>query len=313
MQADKARTEQAAADSQYDWVSQRCPICNLPPDQFCGMRGGEFHRQQLGCATEIWRCGQCGLIFPNPMPVPRQTAQHYEMPAEEYFQHHDLARKEEDAIKLLAEAESLIAGRGRLLDIGAGRGDLLRMAVRQGWRAVGLETSPSFAAHARRYSGADLRQTTLEENGFDAASFDVVLLAAVLEHLYNPAETIREIARVLRPGGVLFVDVPNEAGLYFRAGNLYQRLRGRKWVVNLAPTFSPFHVFGFTPKSLRTLLGKHGLSPVKWHVYGGVNLLPAGSGLMGRVERLASTLVTKASELGEMGTYIETWARKKEA
>ena len=138
--------------------------------------------------------------------------------------------------------------------------------------------------------------------------FDVILLSGVLEHLYQPDDTIREIARVLRKGGALFLDVPNEAGLYFRAGNFYERLRGRNWVVNLAPTFPPYHVFGFTPRSLRSLLAKHGLTPVKWRVYGGHAMVPASRGLMGRLEQAAARAVTALSELDRFGTYIETWA-----
>ena len=65
----------------------------------------------------------------------------------------------------------------------------------------------------------------------------------------------------MRPGGFVMLDVPNEKGLFFKAGNLYQKARGRRWCVNLAPTFSPFHVFGFSPRSLRKLLAKHGLEP----------------------------------------------------
>jgi SAM-dependent methyltransferase len=298
----------------YDWMPQDCPICLQPPTRFLGMRGGEFHRQGLGCAAKIWRCSGCGLIFPNPMPVPRSTAaQHYDVSADDYFEHHDLGRKEASSQQRLADAERLLPGKGRLLDIGAGRGELLREALHQGWEAVGVEPSPRFAEYAARYSGAEVKPLKLKQCDFYDASFDVVILAAVLEHLYDPVEVVQEIVRILKPGGLLFLDVPNEVGLYFQLGNLYQRLRGRDWVVNLAPTFSPFHVFGFTPKSLRVLLAQNRLTPVKWLVYGGTSMVPAGKGMMGMIERTAATLVTKASGLGEAGTYIETWARKDAA
>jgi SAM-dependent methyltransferase len=150
----------------------------------------------------------------------------------------------------------------------------------------------------------------IERCGFADHSFDAVILAAVLEHLYDPDATVREIARVLRPGGAFFVDVPNEAGLYFRLGNLYQKLRGRDWVVNVAPTFEPFHVFGFSPRALRALLRKHGLEVRDWRVYGGRSMVPRRGGALGALEHLAARAVTAASNLGELGTYIETWAVK---
>lgn len=109
----------------------------------------------------------------------------------------------------------------------------------------------------------------------------------------------------------MYLDVPNEMGLFFRVGNAYQKLRGRKWCVNLAPTFPPFHIFGFSPNSLRRLLKKYDLEPRVWTVYGGTSHVPSRGGLTGQLESLSSKAVTTVSDIGEMGTYIQTWAVKK--
>lgn len=295
----------------YQWVSQMCPTCEVPPTKLLGRRGGAAHRQKLGVECEIWRCGRCGLIFPNPMPVPAKGLdQHYEMPPDDYFHHHDINEKLHNMSQLLQQAHELIGGTGSLLDVGAGRGELLLVARQQGWSVQGIEPSIVFADYAVRYSGVEVRRETIEDCGFPESSFDVVVVGGVLEHLYDPNETVKEIARVLRPGGVLFVDVPNEEGLYFRVGNLYQKLRMRNWVVNIAPTFSPFHTFGFGPRSLQALLSKHGLKPKRWRYYGGRSVLPDHGGLMGVVERLTAQAVSAASNIGSLGTYIETWAVK---
>ena len=71
-------------------------------------------------------------------------------------------------------------------------------------------------------------------------SHDVVWLAAILEHLYDPAETLLKVRAALPPGGLVFIDVPNECSLWCYVGNVYMRLRGRRWAVNLSPTFPPF-------------------------------------------------------------------------
>ncbi|MBC7930559.1 MAG: class I SAM-dependent methyltransferase [Rubrivivax sp.] len=295
----------------YRWLSQACPVCDQPPTKRVGRRGGAAHRAGLGIECNLWRCRACGLIFPNPMPVPvGGIEQHYAVEPEEYFRHHDEEGKIASGREFLEHAEALTGRVGRLLDIGAGRGERLSAARESGWEAVGIEPSSSFAEHAARNSGAEIRREPIERCGFDAASFDLVVLAGVLEHLYNPDETIREVSRVLRPGGALFVDVPNESGLYFRFGNLYQKLRGRDWSVNLAPTFEPFHVFGFNPRSLRALLTKHGLAVREWRVYGGQAYLPRRDGLVGALEQAAAHAVTALSNVGELGTYIETWAVK---
>ena len=295
----------------YRWVAQRCPVCGVPPGKYLGRRGGAAHREGAGVECRIWRCEGCGLVFPNPMPLPaRGVGELYALDPEHYFQNHDLGYKLEGARQMVTCAERLTGGRGRLLDVGSGRGDVLLAAREAGWEATGIDLSPSFADYAERRSGCRVLREPIERCGFRPGSFDVVILAAVLEHLYDPDTTVREIARVLRPGGAFFVDVPNEAGLYFRLGNLYQRLRGRDWVVNVAPTFEPFHVFGFSPRSLRALLGKHGLEVRDWRVYDGRSMVPGRGGLLGLLEHLAARAVTAASNVGELGTYIETWAVK---
>lgn len=303
--------EQTNGKEAYRWLPQACPICEVPPTKFIGRRGGAAHRESLGVECDVWRCGKCGLVFPNPMPVPvGGMEQHYGVPPDDYFEQHDTDERGAAAAGILRRAEELMGGTGRLLDIGAGRGELLRAARERGWSATGIEPSEPFARHAASYSGAEIRREAVEHCGFDADSFDVVVMGSVLEHLYNPDETVREIARILRPGGALYVDVPNEAGLYFRVGNLYQKARGRDWVVNTAPTFSPYHVFGYNPGSLRALLAKHGLRPKVWQVYAGQSMVPARGGALGAFERLAAQVITAASSMGNLGTYIETWAVK---
>lgn len=296
----------------YRWEPQACPICEVMTTKFVGRRGGAAHRAGLGVECRIWRCRACGLVFPNPMPVPvGGVEQHYSMDADEFFRNHDVERKLWAGRHFIAHAERLTGGKGKVLDVGAGRGELLRAAREAGWSAVGIEPSPSFAEYAARYSGAEIMRAPVEQCGFEAESFDAVILAAVLEHLYNPDEVVGEIARILRPGGALFIDVPNEAGLYFILGNFYQRLRGRDWSVNVAPTFNPYHLFGFNPRALRKLLAKHGLRPRDWRVYAGRPLLPRRGGFMGAVEQVAVHAATLASGVGELGAYIETWAIKE--
>jgi SAM-dependent methyltransferase len=296
----------------YRWVEQQCPVCEVAPTKYVGRRGGAAHRTGQGVECRLWRCGGCGLIFPNPMPVPLGgLAQHYSLDADDYFARHDTGAKTEIYHLLLRQAESLAGGKGRVLDIGSGRGELLRAARDDGWEAVGIEPSETFARYAEEYSGASVRRARIEECDFEGGSFDAVILSAVLEHLYEPDATVREISRVLRRGGALFVDVPNETGLYFRLGNLYNRLRGRDWSVNLSPTFEPYHLFGFNPRSLRALLAKHGLRVALWRCYGGHAELPGRGGLVGALEGLAARAVTAASEHGDLGLQIETWAVKE--
>jgi SAM-dependent methyltransferase len=291
----------------YKWVPQGCPICGDVPRKYLGYRGGEFHRSNLGVATTIWRCKSCDLIYPDPMPVPiGGIGQHYSEDPAEYFKIHVFEQKLERAEKLIREAESLV-NIGRLLDIGSGQGAIALTAQRLGWNVTCVEPSPSFAVSLRE-RGLDVQENTLENLSLPECSFDAVILSAVLEHLYNPNQVLAIISRLLKPDGILFLDVPNERGLYYRIGNLYCWLRGSKAVQNLSPTFSPYHVFGFGKKALTKILAKHKLTAEVTRFYGGNSSLPT-SDLWSKIEFHAIQLVSDMS-IGDMGNYIELWARK---
>lgn len=305
----EAKTEEVREG--YIWIRQKCPICEIPPTKFVGKRGGHSHRANLGVECEIWSCGKCGLIFPDPMPFPSEgISAHYEVDADAYFITHEKDEKTATANNLIARAEELLGRKGKLLDVGAGRGETLAAAENAGWSAEGIEPSSSFADHAEKSVSGKIWRQPLTELELPENGYDVVILAAVLEHLYDPNEVLAKIAKLLKTGGLLYVDVPNEQGLYFRLGNLYNKLKGRDWCVNLAPTFEPFHVMGFGPGPLRKILGKHGFDPVVWTVYGGTSMLPSRGGLLGTLEVASSKAVSSLSNIGQMGTYIETWARK---
>lgn len=95
----------------------------------------------------------------------------------------------------------------RILDVGCGRGTLLSLARRSGVEAVGIER-PSPVGHAVE----GVLYKSLEECRFPDEHFQMVILWHVLEHLPEPVATLREIHRILKPGGWLSIAVPNYGG-----------------------------------------------------------------------------------------------------
>jgi SAM-dependent methyltransferase len=161
-----------------------------------------------------------------------------------------------------------------------------------------------------RRGGGQVVEAKLEQRPFPENSFDAVTMGAVLEHVFNPEALLKEINRVLRPGGILWLDVPNEAGFFYLLGNLYQRIRGRDWVVNLSPTFPPYHVFGFTPKALRCLLQVSGFESIRLKTYATCAVVETRNSPVPAGVRQLVRWILWLGELAGAGTYMDAWAVK---
>ncbi|MCW2990131.1 MAG: SAM-dependent methyltransferase [Solirubrobacterales bacterium] len=252
-----ATAEDAAA--QWRLEPAACPVCEEPRARFLGYRGGWAHHAGAGVAVAVVRCVSCGTIYPNPAPKPVDHS-HYD-DAEDYFG--SGGGDDGEAIASFGEnlqrAEAILGRRGALLDVGCGLGLALVAAERRGWEAVGVEPSITFADEGRRRFGVDIRDGFFEPDSFPASSFDVVVLSGVLEHVFDPVGLLRQAGAVLRPGGLVYIDVPNESGWMQSAADLYLRLRRRSVTVALSPTFAPFHVVGFSRGSLGVAIERAGM------------------------------------------------------
>lgn len=149
----------------------------------------------------------------------------------------------------LAKVLGDVAGK-RILDIGCGRGHTLLALRRMGADVFGTQLSAPAARAAAGLIGAERVFTgELEHAGYGPASFDAVTLWHVLEHVSEPFRVLTEIARILKPGGLLYVEVPN-------AGGWTARSYGVDW---LAYDIT-HHVSHFTPASLAALAHRAGFT-----------------------------------------------------
>jgi SAM-dependent methyltransferase len=280
-----------------------CPVCGADEAKFLGFRGGWAHRGGLGVAVAVVRCRACGTTYPNPTPHPRDHS-HYD-DATDYFGPGDDAATIGAFEAMLGEAAALCGGAGRLLDVGCGLGQSLVAAANTGWDAVGLEPSAAFAQEGRRRFGVQIDERVLVPGLFEPDRFDAVLLSGVLEHVYDPVGLLTLAGEVLRPGGVVYVDVPNESGWLQEAGRIALRARRRDWCISLSPTFPPFHVVGFSPRALRTAFERAGLQTVR---VDGYPLSLASSGLPRPALALADVVERVAGGLGRASGLVG-WAR----
>lgn len=138
---------------------------------------------------------------------------------------------------------------GRLLDIGCNRGLLMESARREGWHPVGVELSSVAAERAREAFGLEIYPDL--EAVWELEPFDVVVAWHVLEHTLNPVAFLRQAAAMLKPAGILALQVPS---FDFRA----------EWVErNLAGSLlCAVHNFYFTATNIRAVLARAGLTPL---------------------------------------------------
>lgn len=96
----------------------------------------------------------------------------------------------------------------QLLDVGFGSGVFLELARSAGWEVAGVDPDP-VVVDATRQRGLNVRQGGIEAFADMPGEFDIITLGHVIEHLHDPRATLKEIHRLLRPGGRLWIDTPN--------------------------------------------------------------------------------------------------------
>jgi 2-polyprenyl-3-methyl-5-hydroxy-6-metoxy-1,4-benzoquinol methylase len=151
----------------------------------------------------------------------------------------------------------------RLLDVGCAHGWFLTEAGRRGMDCVGIEPEQSIARLALR-EGHDVRVGYFPDCLPRDERFDVVSFNDVFEHLIDVERILDEVARRLRPGGVLVLNLPTSDGLFYRLGCLMARLKlkgpfRRLWQVD----YQTPHRFYFNSRNLEGVVSRHGYSLLK--------------------------------------------------
>jgi SAM-dependent methyltransferase len=255
--AAKERELDQLLDPETGLVSERfarsiaCPVCGRERHTLLFVKRG----------YPIVRCDDCTVVFANPQVDEKLVLAEYRAAGESA---NDLwvdvltspRQLELDRAKfaeMLNELEPY-RGEGRLLDVGTSIGLFLDLARQRGWSGIGTEFGARALAHARDELGLEVYDRPLSELGLEPASFDVVTLNSVLEHVNRPLELLGEVRGLLRPGGALYLIVPNVDSLACRV--LHER----------AATFDGRnHLLYFSPATLRDALARSGFDIVETH------------------------------------------------
>jgi len=223
-----------------------CPVCGSADSKFLFSTKDYVFR----CSDDVFgvrKCSECECGYLSPRPTKSSISRYY--PREFYWSWEGdasalsgesiLEKRKEQLKKKAAWLEDMAPG--RLLDIGAQKGEFLWYMEHRGWRVEGVEldsTVPNPASMPIHYGD-------FLEMEFEEGVYDVVTFWAVLEHVYDPALFLEKASKLLRPGGRL-------VGLVTNINSIQSR-------IYKADDY-PRHLTIFSKKSLQRITSKNGLS-----------------------------------------------------
>ena len=208
------------------------------------------------------RCRNCRLVYVNPTEKASSINQHY---SEARNTHAPTIR--ESYLKTAKSQVRLIQkySKGkRLLDVGCAQGFFLFCASQAGYIAKGVELSRDAVQYATGEFGVDVEAKPFEEMQFADGHFDVVTLWQTLEHVPFPLLTLKEVHRILKPGGLVAVSTPNIEALP-------ARILGKRWW-----DIKRLHINQFSTRTLAGILQNAGfkdISPVSYRGFMSLSIL----------------------------------------
>ena len=257
-----------------------CPLCDFDVTNRLFESRDRVHG--LPGVFTIIRCSRCSAVFIHPWLTDDELAAYYPDHYGRYRHSKTLEKKSYTGIRrfilenyyrypslngeyssvpkkwaafllsfMMARGAIPYRGDGKFLDLGCGGGSYLYRLRQWGWKVYGVEPSATGTEQSRSL-GLSVHQGQVEDAKFPAGYFDVARLNHVLEHLPDPRKTFREIHRILKADGIVYLTLPNTESLNF-------------WLFkeNWYGLDAPRHVISYCPKALRFLCSATGFEVVE--------------------------------------------------
>jgi len=274
-------------------VVDKCPLCSSPNNRILESSFVDWMSDPPTGYWEMMACTDCGAGYLSPRPVRESIKNAYSQYHTHTSEKDDLVRKGLRSIKdyvskkyytvasnsgsfldhivyitirMLFPVSSYLDAKsrhifkvhgepGRLLDIGCGNGEFLRLARGFGWTVVGVDVDEHAVSEARS-SGLDVRSGSIDVID-SKEKFDFISLSHVIEHVYDPIALIQRCYTLLNDGGTLWLETPNIESLGYA---LYKSIwRG------LEP---PRHLILFNHPVLNEILSKSGFVSIEQKLHG---------------------------------------------
>jgi SAM-dependent methyltransferase len=251
-----------------------CPLlCRAPVAANVGVRDG--HR--------IARCCGCAHLFAVDLPSEEELDRHYRR-----YSYDTYGLSSVSAV-VMARLDQVLAPLDRyrrldrLLDVGFGAGAVLQAARRRGWGVFGVERSALAVEQAHANGFADTWAGDFLQLDLEPASFDVVVMTELIEHLPHPLPFLARARELVRPGGALYLTTPNGAGL-----------SGRVLTTGWSVVCPPEHLNLFSPASLTEALERSGFARIRVRTEA-LNPYELVAGIRGRLRGGAAAAETVAA------------------
>lgn len=232
----------------------RCPVCGSTAIQPVAT---VKDYSVSGESFPLWACSNCGVRFTQQPPDAASIGPYYK--TEAYVSHTETRKGVVNRLYHLVRNYTLRAKRklvgrasgrhtGALLDIGAGTGAFAGVMQAAGWQVTALEPDATARENALKVHGVQL-QPAEQLFALPVASFDVITLWHVLEHVHDLHGYTERFRQLLRPGGTLIIAVPN-----------YTSYDAQHYGAGWAAYDVPRHLWHFSPGSMQQLAAMHGFS-----------------------------------------------------
>jgi 2-polyprenyl-3-methyl-5-hydroxy-6-metoxy-1,4-benzoquinol methylase len=205
---------------------------------------------------QVMECDQCTLRFTQNIPDAASIAPYYK--SEDYISHTNTSKGLINQLYQTVRKRTMVGKRklvqnatgryqGSLLDVGSGVGTFVHEMKSNGWQVTGLEPDADARQVAKQLYGVELSDTA-QLYQLAPGSFDAITLWHVMEHVHELDRYVAQLKTLLKDKGKLFIAVPNytsnDAGVYKEFWAAYD---------------VPRHLYHFSPKSVKTLVEKHGM------------------------------------------------------
>lgn len=291
---------------------EKCEMCGSKNYTFIGRRLNGQQRnlgnEKSGVCLNILKCDDCGLIFCNPLPIPKNIQDHYGVDPSSYWRDEYFYLDENYFKYEIDQAKKLLGGNEsnmKALDIGAGIGKCIKSLSYAGFEAYGIEPSKTFydlAIQKNSIQKENIYNIPIEELNQDIIDlqFDFITFGAVLEHLAHPKEALLKASKMLKSGGIIHVEVPYSEWLIGSLVNFSYKLKGKPFVTNLSPMHSPYHLYEFGLGSFEMAAKDIGMEVVH------IDHFVCDTYLSGILSKLARGYMQKYKK----GMQIGVWIRK---